>query len=341
MESKNKLAQRPGQLCLRVALALIAIVSLSPSAYAGSDVGKAGFIGSWLEVPIGARSAAMGQAFVSLGEGGYGQLHNPAGVVGMTNREFTTSYRAMNLDRQLTYAAISFPLPEEAALGVSWLYADYGNVDRRTTGGLLTGGDIGQDEHQFGLTFAKRFSPRVAVGAMVSYYQWKLDNITTNSVLFDAGVIFYVDNFLYDRETIGQGPITDIQVGLAIKAAGSSFIINTNKFYGQSSGLGSSFEAEVPRKGVLGVSGRVLDGALLLATDLEIHETLGARFRTGAEYELSEQLRLRGGLNAGRIAAGLGFEFDLGKTPLLIDYAFQDSRVGEGSEHIFSIELAF
>ncbi len=335
-----ELRKKTKYLGRRVMLALIASVGLSQSVSAGG-VGEAGFIGSWLEVPISARTAAMGQAFVSLGESGFGPLHNPAGVANLTHRQFTTSYRSMNIDRKLTYAALSFPLPEDAALGLSWLYADYGNVDSRSSGGLLTGGDIGQDEHQFGLTFAKRFSQRVAVGAMVSYYQWKLDNITTNSVLFNVGAILYVDHFLYDRETIGQGPITDIQIGLAIKAAGSSFIINTTEFYGDGSGLGRSIEAEVPRKGVLGISGRVLEGDLLLATDFEIHETLGPRIRFGAEYELSEQLRLRSGLNNGEIAAGLGFSFNIGETPLMIDYAFQDSRVGEGTEHIFSIDLSF
>ena len=309
--------------------------------------GEAGFIGSWLEVPIGARSAAMGQAFVSLGEGGYGQLHNPAGMVGLKHRQFTTSYRSMNIDRKLTYAAVSFPLPEQAAFGLSWLYADYGNVDERANTGSLYNasgnklGDIGQDEHQFGLTFAKRFSPRVSVGALVSYYQWKLDNITTNSVLFNAGFILYIDNFLHDRETMGEGLFTDIQVGAAIKSVGSAFIINTADFFGQSANLGSTTSYEVPRKGVVGISGRTLDGSLLLATDVEIHETFGARFRIGGEYELTEQLLLRSGLNDGTFAAGAGFHFNLGKTPLLIDYAFQAGRVGEGSDHIISIDLSF
>jgi len=310
---------------------------------ASAQTGKAGFIGSWLETPIGARSAAMGQAFVSLGEGGYGQLHNPAGMADLKHRQFTTSYRAMKIDRQLTYAAVAFPLPEQAAFGLSWLYADYGNVAVRGPGGKLdeNGKDIGQDEHQFGVTFAKRFSSRVAVGALVSYYQWKLDNITTNSVLFNVGAIFYVDNFLHDRETMGEGLFTDIQIGLAIKSVGSAFIINTADFFGQGTNRGSTLSYEIPRKGVLGISGRTLDGSLLLATDVEIHETFGPRLRFGGEYELTEQLTLRTGLNNGSFAAGAGFKFDLGKTPLLIDYAFQGSRVGEGSEHIISIDLSF
>ncbi len=325
---------------LALAVGALTLASLFPAS-AVAQKGEAGFIGSWLEVPIGARSAAMGQAFVSLGEGGYGQLHNPAGMVGLKHRQFTTSYRSLSVDRKLTYAAVSFPLPEQAAFGLSWLYADYGNVDRRTNGGLLTGGDIGQDEHEFGLTFAKRFSPRVAVGALVNYHQWKLDNITTNSVLFNAGFILYVDNFLHDRETMGEGLFTDIQIGAAIKSVGSSFIINTADFFGQSANLGSTTSYEVPRKGVVGISGRTLDGLLLLATDVEVHETFGARFRIGGEYELTEQLLLRSGLNDGTFAAGAGFHFDIGKTPLLIDYAFQAGRVGEGSDHIISIDLSF
>lgn len=328
---------------LLATLAALVVLLSVPTPALSQNVGEAGFIGSWKDLPLAARGAAMGNAYVSIAEGGYGYLSNPGGLSHLRERSFTTSYRFMNFDRKLSLVSLVFPLREEATIGFTWVYADYGNVETRSASGRPLGGEIGQDEHQIGIVFSKRFSRRVSIGFAGGFYQWKLDVVKANSVLFDAGVVLYIDNFLYDRESIGRLFVTDIQVGFAIRSVGSSFIINTSNYWeaNGSSNLGQTISAQFPRVGALGVSGRVLDGTLLLSTELEYHENLGPRGKFGGEYELAEQLKLRAGLDRGALTAGAGFYFNLGKSELSIDYAFQAQRVDERADHLFTIDLGF
>ena len=50
---------------------------------------------------------------------------------------------------------------------------------------------------------------------------------------------------------------------------------------------------------------------------------------------------LRAGYGDGRLAAGTGYLFAVGKHQLAIDYAFSTDKADEGSEHIFSFDLLF
>lgn len=322
----------------RFTAALLAL-ALGALATPALGQGKAGFVASWLEVPVEARAAAMGEAYTGVAAGGAGLIYNPGGIAADRSKRFTGAYRVMRLDRTLSYAALYLPLREEATAALSWRFADYGDAEVRNGPGDPDG-TIGQSESLLSLSFAKMFSKRVAVGATGSYYLFDLDDISANTVIFDAGVMFYVDHFLYDRETIGQSFLTDIQVGVVVKSPGSSLIIDTDKgFPGENNGI--SFETEVPKKLVIGGSARAYDKALLVAADLEIHEELGARGHFGAEYQVAKQLQLRAGLNRTAPTAGAGFLFELGKRRLMIDYAFQFDRVDEGSEHVFTLDFTF
>ncbi|MFQ5608041.1 MAG: hypothetical protein ACE5GA_08845, partial [Candidatus Zixiibacteriota bacterium] len=337
---------RSGRHRMRTNLAKVTVACLAAllaSHSAPAETGEAGFIGAWRGLPLGARGAAMGDAYASIAEGGYGHLSNPGGLARLRTRRLTTSYRSMDFDRKLSLASVAFPLKEQATLGLTWVYVDYGDVTVRDASGFSADSEIGQQEHQFGLVFSKRFSKRVSIGLSGSFHLWKLGPISANSVLFDVGAVFYVDEFLYDRETINRGPVKDIQVGLVVKSVGSSFIINTSDYWNTNSSsiVGTTIGAEFPRTLSLGVSGRVLDSALLLASELGIHETLGPRFRFGGEYELDDQLRLRAGLKRGALTAGAGFLFNLGGKPLALDYAFQADRVDERAEHLITFDLAF
>lgn len=321
----------------RIFVVVLVVVVSGATNVAQAETAEGGFIGSWLELPMGARAAAMGGAYTSINDGGYAHLYNPAGLAGFTDITFSSSHREMGIDRRLSYASMTFPAKEEASLTLSWLYADFGNVETRDNSGGTSGETIGKDEHQFSVIFAKRFSKRVAFGFKASYYYWQLDAIRSNSVLGGIGFILFIDHFIHDRETIGQGPITDIQAGIAIKSVGSSFKINSNNL----SSPGRETERSFPVRGSIGLSGRVMDGKLLVSNDLEYHEILGPRYFVGAEYELHEQFKLRAGLNRAKLTAGAGFEFFTGSTSLIVDYAFQDDRVEEGAEHVFTFEVSF
>ncbi len=105
--------------------------------------------------------------------------------------------------------------------------------------------------------------------------------------------------------------------------------------------MGVLQDDDVPVEIGLGAAARFLDRKLLVATDVLKNMEQDPDLHAGAEYYISEQLAFRGGFSAGRLTAGTGYMFRLGKQVLLIDYAFSTDKADEGSEHIFSIDLQF
>nr|MBN2277181.1 PorV/PorQ family protein [candidate division Zixibacteria bacterium] len=315
---------------------------------------EGGYNGVFLKVPVDARATGMGGAHIAVSNDGYSQLHNPAGLQTITANNFASSYRAMKLGRKLGYLSIGFPTRLESALAFSWLYTGYGEVERRDNSGFLTGSTISSEEHVFGLTFAKRFIPWLGLGTKLSYLHKSIGDIKANSVGFNLGAILYVDS-LSGYEAGYTKYLSDLTLGLVI-----SNLAGRYKWDSNTEGLGATKTDDFPIDIGLGLAGRILQGKLLLAADMDIllkrmdypvddgetqttdRETVSeAVFQFGGEYELNDKLTLRTGLDDGTFTAGAGFNFAFEKTFLSINYAFSNDRVGEGDDHIFSFGLIF
>ena len=87
-----------------------------------------GYAGAFLKLPVEARPAAMGGAYIGVSDDAAGQLHNPAGIQSIEKKIFTSSYRAMGQGRKLGFLSLILPTRGESALGFSWLYAGYGCI---------------------------------------------------------------------------------------------------------------------------------------------------------------------------------------------------------------------
>jgi len=301
-----------------------------------------GYMAPYLDIPMGARPAAMGGAYVSLSNDGAGVFYNVAGITGIKRPLFASSYRAMELDRKLGYISVTIPTRGESALGLSWLYAGYGSVDARNSDGDLLGHEISQNDHNFSVMFAKRFEDWLSVGIRGSYLTTLFAEMTQYTVSIDAGFMVYVDQ-LFDRQTRELMAVRDIQAGLSVRNLTSLYRWNSEKYLYKytSSGVGTEQKDEIPLEVALGGSARFLDRKLLLASDLVINEKQGLAYHGGAEYLLRREFALRAGISDGRLTAGTGYLFKFTGQTLAIDYAFSTDKVDEGSEHIFSFDLLF
>ena len=111
---------------------LCGLLLLGVSAAMAAD-GSGGDAAAFLQVPIGARPAAMGGAYISISNDGAASFYNPAGLSGLKKSLFSSSYRLMELDRKLGYVAGVFPAKGQAAIGINWLYAGSGTVEARNS----------------------------------------------------------------------------------------------------------------------------------------------------------------------------------------------------------------
>jgi len=308
----------------------------------GAD-GDGGYAGSFLDIPIGARPTAMGGAYLAVSDDGSGPLYNPAGVANIKKKLFTTSYRAMNLDRTLAYASILFPAKGNSIIGINWLFAGSGSVEARNSFGQPLGHTVSLNTHDFGVLFAKRFEDAFAAGLKINYFHADFTEINAGSVGIDLGIMLYIDQF-FDRERRDQLAVRNIQVGATVKNLGSRFIWNNGDYmyaYRGPTVPASEQEDNIPVEFGLGVSARFLNQALTLATDFLKDTKSDPEFHAGAEYLHQRKAALRAGISDGSFTAGGGYVFKLGNQALAIDYAFSSDKAGEGSEHIFSFDLLF
>ena len=304
--------------------------------------GDAGYAGSYLQVPIGARAAAMGSAYIAISNDGAGMFYNPAGLANIKKKLFTSSYRAMKLDRQLGYAGFMFPTQNESALGFHWLYASSGSVEARNQDGDLLDYDLTMVNHAFSFSFAKRFENIFAAGFTGSYLYSGFAEMNSNSIKMDAGVMLYLSN-LFSREKRDMMPIQDIQAGLVVRNLAGSFRWNNEKYFQKYAvGVyGSEKIDDLPIEVGLGGSARFLQRKLLTAIDLIKNEHQAFRCHAGADYSVNPKFAIRAGYSDKSLTGGFGYVFPLGNKALAIDYAFSSDKVDEGSEHIFSFDLLF
>lgn len=317
---------------------LVLLVAVSVSA---EDM-KGGYAGSWFQVPIGARATAMGSAYRTISNDGAGPLYNSAGLANLQHMLFGTSYRAMQQDRTLGYATFIVPIQGQSILGAHWLYAGSGSVEARDSDGYKLGHDISQENHQFAVVFAKRFERWLSVGINMSYLYSTMAEMDVNSIKIDLGTMIYI-NQLIDRESRDKFPIDDFRFAFTINDIAAEYRWNSELYNYRytTDGVGTEQVDKVPLEFGMGLSGRLMDRRLLLATDVVMNNRQSMKFYAGSEYYLTKEFALRAGFADGSLTFGTGYLFKFGKQQLAIDYAFSTEKADEGSEHIFSFDVLF
>ena len=300
-----------------------------------ADTENGGYAGAFMQLPVQARPAAMGGAYFAVSNDAAGQIFNPAGISAIRTKLFSSSYRAMKLDRKLGFVSVVFPTRLESSLGLSWLYAGYGEVETRNRSGILTGGTVGQNEHAFAISFAKLFLPYLSLGTRLNYYYNRLGDITANSVGINLGIMLMIDS-LFEYGTMDEFPIANLKVGLVLNNLAAKY-----PWESEGAGLAPTQDDEFPKVVGGGFSLTALQEKLLIAGDLEKNFEQNLRARIGGEYQIDDRFLLRSGLNNGIFTAGAGFRFVLKELALSLDYAFSDDRVDEGSDHIITFNIFF
>ena len=204
-------------------LILSMVLILGGVAVATAEDGNGGYTGSFLDVPIGARPAAMGGAYLSIADDGAGPMYNPAGLANIRKTLFSSSYRLMKLDRTLGYVSVAIPTAKKSALAFGWRYAGSGAVDARNTDGDRLGFEIAEHNHEFTFLFTKRFEDFFAAGVRGSYLYSRFAEMTTFSASLDVGLMFYLSHLMYNREERELAAIQAIQVGLVMKNLGAKY----------------------------------------------------------------------------------------------------------------------
>lgn len=294
-----------------LAAALLALSVSSASADPGGTTGA-----QFLELGIGARAGAMGEANTAWAEDVYGIYFNPAGVARVPRQEVGLLYNSLFEDIDYSFLGYVHPFANGGTLGVTFQYVDLGSVERALASGVRTGGTAGAHDFALGVTYARPVSTIVDLGATAKWIQESLDDRDANAVALDLGLRY-------------RSPVRGLTFGAAITNLGSNL-----KFYQRSEKLPLSVR--------LGAGYRSPGGRWGVTSDLVYVRDQEWEAKVGGEvWVVPNMLALRAGYNSNNdvgsgLTTGAGFKFqDVG-----IDYAWVPYD-DFGDQHLISLTYNF
>jgi hypothetical protein len=301
--------------------------------YGEENVGTAS--GQFLKIPVGARPAGLGRAYVACAIDGPVVFWNPAGLMrtpGRTNVFLTHTAWAADID--IDHAAVQWR-GQNFGYAISAGMLRSGEIPRTTETHLEgTGDTFRADQYVLGFSLARAMTDRFSIGITGKYFQENLDEWATRTVLFDLGILYLV----------GVG---DLRVGFSVRNFGPDMSPSGEPPVRDGYVTQTEFQKHpAPTEGAFGLAytwGLSPNLGLLTTADFNHPSDAIESFRLGAELGLGKLLYLRGGFETGRDEGGLaaGFGLQLKRKQLLwrIDYGFTDLGAF-GTMHYISMELS-
>ena len=312
---------------MRSAIALLIAVLVPLTAEGAQIFEKVGTIGGQsLKIGVGARAAAMGDAYVAIADDATAVYWNPAGLARLSGSAVTLNHTAWPADILFDQAAYVF--------GVKWFPGMLGvNVRALTMSRDVvrtaylpegTGETFDAGEWAYGLSYAKSLTDKFSAGFSLNYVQTGLDDVKASAVTLDFGT-------LYDIGVMGA------RIGMAIQNIGSEMTF---------------IEDKVKMPVFFRVGGSVDlytrgESRVITVAEFTHPPDNSEKLNWGAEYAYNDYVFLRGGYkfnyDTEGLTAGLGVKFPLtlARTAVArVDYAYQDLKF-LSSVHRVSMNVSF
>lgn len=327
----------------------VALLCFTSFLIAQNDVSSiASQTGAFSRMGFGARGKGMANALTSVTTGNMVSYYNPALSVFQEGNSFNTSYSFLSLDRSLNFLNFTKKIElgkknpdgtlrdkprSVAGISVGIINSGVGNFDERDNQGLKTG-TLSPFENQFFLGFGMRVSEKVAIGVSAKFYYSKLyDEITSTSIGFDVGAVYILN--------------PNITVGAAIVDLNSKYKWDTTKLYEQE---GTNTIEKFPLIKKIAVTYKFDNLPIIASAEIEAINSDTNFLRFGAEYNIFENLFLRGGLDQINISnsdfpirpsIGFSYLYNYGSMIAGIDYAFVTEPYTTQDQHIVGVNFNF
>lgn len=269
-----------------VLVIIISIIVLGSVCYANGP-GTTG--ANFLKIGVGARAAALGDAFTAVVDDSTSLYWNPAGLAKMEKRQLSATYNMWFAGINQGYLGISFPLSRGGVVAGGINYVDMGDFDGRDEAGNPTR-TFTASALNFHLGYADRVGEKLMWGISAGLVQDTIDDDIKRTYAANLGLIFKSSELL--------------SLGLALQNVG-----------GQLGGDPLPFVAKVGMAYTW--------KSLLLALDIASPADNDVYYCAGIEWWIMDGIALRVGYKTNQdIGEGLtaGFGFDKGK--IRFDYAY-------------------
>jgi hypothetical protein len=301
---------------LRAAIVAIAL----PLAAGTAAAAPPGF--AFLEVPAGARAAALGGAYVTLSEGAEAAFWNPAGLAAVRGTQVAGSHmEAFEGLKHDQFALAGQLFGGGLAASLRAMYSQ--PIDERDALGNLVG-TFGAHDLEFQLGYGRTLGGGAEVGVAAQAVRERISNESATTWSGSAGAAWTPQRW------------KQLRFGVAALHLGPAAHYVIDGQQGQPVGL--------PSAGQAGVSwAKPLSRGLALVSACDVRATLGRQAVASLGTELASEtgaaLRLgwREGDDLSNVSAGLGWS----RGTFRVDYAWVPSRLDLADTHRFSFAAQF
>jgi len=271
---------------------------------------------SFLDLPVGARPAAMGSAYAALATDAYAPTFNPAGLGFLASPEVSGMYVPFLVDTSYEYGSFVYPLAPGYSLGAAVQYFMPGNLTGTDVNDNPIG-SIGGYYAAYSLSYGQKLGDYVSVGATGKMIQGQIDDVSASAFAADFGTLVRVNDRLSLAATLdnlGQ-KMTFLQQDDALPLAEH---------------LGAAFKLFHPL--TISVEG--------------VHRNYGMNsFAAGWEWMNNEGFSIRGGYNSDRtdqLNGFAGLSLGVGLRVWGQEFSYAWIPFGDlGSAHYFAIVVKF
>lgn len=227
---KNNFTAHAFMKAVLPAAALAACMAL-PAAAGSAKVAASS--GQFLEIPVGARAAAMGAAYSAAAQDATAVYWNPAALTAVTARSAALMHASLFGELNMEFAGYAQTFKDLGSFGLGLQRLDAGSIARTDQYGLAAGGSVNPGDTAISLAYARKvsgFSAGVCAKSISSELSGK-----ASALAADLGVLSpaYLDGRLtlalgaqnlggklkYDQ--VSENLPSNVRLGGAFKAAGN------------------------------------------------------------------------------------------------------------------------
>ena len=292
-------------------------ICLATVLFASDEAG--GVAGAYLRMSPDARTAALGNATTALYDDVNISLSNPASVPTLENKQFSSSFQFLSLDRSYQTLSFGITMPPNAGMAISWIHAGVDNIEGRNYSNDYTN-DYSWSQDAFIIGFGLQIIDWLSVGISGKILSDQLANSSSSGFSADIG--------------LNVSPIKNLLFAIVVKdISGKTTWDTSQEPYVDYQTRRVDY---YPTTFNFGLSYNLMDRVLFTGA-YKYSETIEPTWHAGVEARVWDGIYLRAGANNGAPSFGLGTSFKLWKNiSSRMDYAFITGTLQEGGSHLFT-----
>lgn len=280
-----------------------------------------------LQIPIGARGAALGGAAVANTYGVEAIIWNPAGLAMTENTEAMFTHLTYLADIDVNFAGLATNIEDFGVIGISAKIVSIGDMEETTEQEPDgTGRVYSPSMAVLGVSFARSLSANVSFGATAKFINERVFEVSASGFAADIG-------FIYDPRWNG------LQFGFTVSNYGGQMTFDGKGFddvLGGRTGRSQSAPFDLPSSINMGMAYNFYDQGANMATftgNYRSNAFYQDMFQGGLEYTYDGKYSARVGYNYADdpewlygFSAGAGVAVTVSGANLVIDYTWSQTE---------------